>query len=73
MSKSNALDASALRPEDLANADHDVLKRLLGEKGIPATVCASHASHASGTGRGHSSFVSSMTPKTDVPATDSAE
>ena len=57
------LTSSPLRPEDLENADHDVLKRLLGEGNMPGSRRATHCSHASGTGRGHSSYVSSMTPK----------
>ena len=66
MSKDKGLDVAAFRPEDLANADHDVLKRLLGEDVVPGTTMASHSSHASGTGRGHSSYVNSMTPKPDA-------
>ena len=62
MSKPDDLETATFRPEDLANADHDVLKRLLGESGSTGPVHASHASHASGSGRGHSSFVGSMTP-----------
>jgi hypothetical protein len=54
-----------LRPEDLANADHEVLKRLLGQKHGAANAYPTHNSHASGTGRGHSSTVTSMEPKVD--------
>jgi len=69
MSSSSELPSSPLRPEDVAKADHEVLKRLLGESGVPGSTRSSHSSHASGSGRGHSSFVSSMTPK----ATDKAD
>lgn len=62
MSEKNSLQNAVLRPEDLARADHQILKRLLGEHGTGPGTCASHTSHASGTGRGHSSYVSSMTP-----------
>jgi hypothetical protein len=62
MSEKTNLQNAVLRPEDLAKADHQILKRLLGEQGTGVGTCAGHQSHASGTGRGHSSYVSSMTP-----------
>lgn len=62
MSTPDELETGTFRPEDLANADHDVLKRLLGESDSNGPVLASHSSHASGSGRGHSSYVGSMTP-----------
>jgi hypothetical protein len=71
MSTIEGLDVASFRPEDLANADHAVLKRLLGESSVPGTVCASHSSHASGSGRGHSSYVSSMSPKPQAAEGDS--
>ncbi len=63
------LSSSSLRPEDIENADVEVLRRLLGEGAIPAGGRASHSSHASGSGRGHNSYVGSMTPKSDDDAT----
>ena len=70
MSDKIELNNAILRPEDLAGADHKILKRLLGEKGAGVGTCASHSSHASGTGRGHSSYVSSMTTPKDSEAKD---
>ena len=70
MSDKPELNNAILRPEDLAGADHKILKRLLGEQGAGMGACASHSSHASGTGRGHTSYVSSMTTPADNDATD---
>lgn len=65
----DSLTSSSLRPEDIENADAEVLRRLLGEGVIPSGGRASHSSHASGSGRGHNSYVGSMTPKSDDDAT----
>ena len=67
MSSSSDHSSSPLRPEDIKDADHEVLKRLLGEDATGKSGRSSHSSHASGSGRGHSSYVSSMTPKAEEP------
>jgi hypothetical protein len=68
MSSESGMPSSPLRPEDIENADHAVLKRLLGESGVPSSSRSYHSSHSSGTGRGHSSYVSSMTPQANEQA-----
>lgn len=65
MRPDSSLPSSPLRAEDIEGADHEVLRRLLGDN-VPNARRASHSSHASGTGRGHSSYVGSMTPATEV-------
>ena len=64
---SNPITSSPLRAEDLENADHEVLRRLLGSSSVPNSSRSSHMSHASGSGRGHNSHVSSMTPAAEDP------